>query len=76
MRIHLGGHLAFYHQQKQGWMEYSLLAPVLLCQIIEEIGIPPGEVAMYIVNGEVVDRESAVVEDQDTIHLYPHIDGG
>jgi sulfur carrier protein ThiS len=76
VRIHLGGHLAYYHRQKQSWLEYALPAPVLLCQIIEEIGVPPGEVALFIVNGEIVDLGSAIVQDEDTIHLYPPIDGG
>ncbi len=76
MHIHLGGHLAYFHGRKLSWVEYPLPAPVLLCQVIEEIGVPPGEVALFVVNGEAVDLENAIVQDEDTVHLYPPIDGG
>ncbi len=76
MRIHLGGHLAYFHPQKQSWLEVPLPAPVLLCQIVAELGIPAGEVALFIVNGEIVDRDNAIVEDGDIVALYPPIDGG
>ena len=76
MRIHLGGHLAYYHSQKQSWLDYRLPAPALLSRIIAEIGVPAGEVALFVINGEIADPDTALVEDGDILQLYPPIDGG
>ena len=76
MRVHLGGHLAYYHSQKQSWFEHRLAGEAPLSQVLKQLGIPAGEIALAIVNNEVVDLETAVVNDRDTVHFYSPMDGG
>ena len=76
MRLHLGGHLDWYDAQKRAWLEIDLPAPIPLVALLEQIGAPPGDVAIASVNGRLVRLESAVVSDGDTVALYPAIGGG
>ena len=76
MRVHLAGYLAYYHDQKQSWFEHRLTAPVPLAQVLEQLGIPAGEVMLSVVNDNAVDLNSAVVNDSDTVQFYPPTDGG
>lgn len=76
IRIHLGGHLAFYHPQKQSWLDHELQHSVPLCQVIEQLGIPTAEIAFSIVNDKMADLENTVVNENDTVQFYPPIDVG
>jgi sulfur carrier protein ThiS len=76
VHVHLGGHLAFYHRQKQSWFDYELLTSVPLCQVVEQLGIPPAEIAFSIVNDKMADLEKTIVDNNDTVQFYPPIDGG
>jgi molybdopterin converting factor small subunit len=76
MRIHFGGHLAFYHPQKQNWLDYDLLGPVSLCQVVELLGLPPAEIAFAVVNNNIADLETTIVNNNDTVQFYPPMDGG
>jgi sulfur carrier protein ThiS len=76
MRVHLGGHLAYYHSQKQSWFEHNLAGAAPLSEVLKQLGIPAAEIALAIVNNELVDIETAVVSDQDTVQFYAPNDGG
>jgi hypothetical protein len=76
LRVHLAGHLAYYHGQKQSWFEHRLAAPVPLAQVLEQLGVPAGEVMLSVVNDDAVDLHNAVVNDSDTVQFYPATDGG
>ena len=76
MHIHLGGHLAFYHRQTQSWFEYQLIVAAPLTQVLDQLGVPTGEIMLTVVNNEVVDLKTSVVNDQDTVQLYPPSNGG
>jgi sulfur carrier protein ThiS len=76
MRLHLGGHLNWYDTSKRSWLELDLQAPVRLSGLLEEYGIPAAEVALYVVNGELVELEEALVSNTDRVELYPPVGGG
>jgi len=76
MRIYLGGHLSFYHPQKEQWLEFDITAPVLLTSILEEAGIPAGEVQLVTLNDEIVDLYKTVISTQDKVKLFSAVGGG
>jgi sulfur carrier protein ThiS len=76
MRIYLGGHLSFYHPQKQQWLEVDITEPVLLTTILEDVGIPAGEVHLITVNDEIVELRNAIVSVQDNVKLFSAVGGG
>jgi sulfur carrier protein ThiS len=76
MRIFLGGHLTFYHPQKEKWLEIVIQAPTALSEILEEAGIPLGEVHLVVLNDEHIELEKAVVSDQDEVQIYSPVGGG
>ncbi len=76
MRLHLGGHLSWYDQQKRSWLELSLSEPVALIELVRQLELPVGEIAISAVNGQVVSLEEARVSDGDRVELYPPIGGG
>jgi sulfur carrier protein ThiS len=57
-------------------MEVELAQPTLLLQVLAELGIPPGEVYLAVINGELVDLQKAVISEQDEVKLYPAVNGG
>jgi sulfur carrier protein ThiS len=76
MRIYLGGHLNFYHPQKDNWLEVELEQPTPLRVILDGSGIPLGEVYLVVVNGELVDLQEAIVSEQSEVKLFPAVGGG
>ena len=43
MRLHLGGHLDWYDPQKRAWLDLHLDTPLLLTDLLQQLGIPAGE---------------------------------
>ncbi len=76
MRLHLGGHLNWYDPRKRAWLEVPLAAPVLLSALLQQLHVPPGEVAIVVINGRLAQLEAVMVEDGDRVELYPAIGGG
>lgn len=76
MRIYLGGHLKFYHPQKDNWLEVELEQLTPLRVILDDSGIPLGEVDLVVINGELVDLQEAIVSEQDEVKLFPAVGGG
>ena len=76
MRIHLGGHLNFYHPQKDKWLEVELEQPTPLRIILDGSGIPLGEVYLVVVDGELVNLQEAIVSEQSEVKLFPAVGGG
>lgn len=76
MRIYLGGHLNFYHPQKDNWLEVELEQPTSLRVVLDSSGIPLGEMHLVAVNGELVDLQEAIVSEQDEVKLFPAVGGG
>ena len=76
MRIYLGGHLNFYHPQKENWLDVELDQPRLLRDVLESSGIPLGEVHMTVVNGEIVEVQDVLVSSQDEVKIFSAVGGG
>ena len=76
MRIYLGGHLNFYHPQKDKWLDVELGQPTPLRVILDGSGIPISEVYLVVVNGELVDLHEAIVTEQSEVKLFPAVGGG
>ena len=76
MRLHLGGHLNWYDPHKRPWLTIPLVEPIALVDLLERLQVPPGEVALTVVNGRVISLEGAYVSDGDQAELYPPMGGG
>jgi len=76
MRIYLGGHLNFYHPQKENWLVVDLAQPTPLRDILEDANIPLGEVYLVVVNGETADLQEAIISEQDEVKLFSPVGGG
>lgn len=76
MKIILGGFFPKYLKGAPRLLDLSLAEPIHLAQLLEKLGIPPAEVHMVVVNGELVEAGSAVLNPDDEVRLYPPADGG
>jgi hypothetical protein len=87
VRIHLGGHLNWYHPAKRAWLELDprvvplaggdcrsdLVTPAAVAQYL---GLPFGEIALVAVNGRLVDPAIVWLTPGDRVEFYPPIGGG
>ena len=76
MRLHLGGHLSWYDPQKRSWLELYLSEPIPLVELVRQLGLPEGEIAVVAVNRRAISLEEAIVSDGDRVELYPPLGGG
>ncbi len=82
MKIYLGAHLNFYHPKKEKVLDVDLRQPTFLVDILEDVGIPLGEVQMLVINNKIVIYDEiaelldAVIAPQDQIKLFPAVGGG
>ena len=76
MKVHLGGHLAFYDPEKRSRFEVHLEAETALLDLVRELGIPEAEIAIAAVNRTVVSLAEARVGDADRLDLYSAMGGG
>jgi len=76
MKLHAGGHLTFYFPEHKHMLEISLGKPTPLREILAQLGIPLPEVALTALNGELVEAESVIVNDNDQIRIFPAVNGG
>jgi len=76
MRLHLAGHLAWYEPQKRSRVEISAPRSNLLIDLLRDLGIPLGEIAIAVVNGTAVEPQTARVSDTDRVDLFPPVGGG
>ena len=53
-----------------------LAEPRPLKDVLAELGIPLGEIAVTVLNGVAVDLESASASDGDHVELFPPVGGG
>ena len=76
MRIYLGGYLDFYHPQRQHWLDVEIIAPKPLLELLSQLGIPAGDVHLVVINEQVQDLETAIVNAADEVKLYSAVGGG
>jgi molybdopterin converting factor small subunit len=76
MKLLLGGHLSFYLPGFPRQLEVQLEVPNRLSGVLENLGIPNGEIYLVVVNGEYVEPHSTLVAQDDEVKIYPPMDGG
>jgi sulfur carrier protein ThiS len=76
MRLYAGGLLDFYLPDHRNRVVVELKEPARLNDILTRLGIPPAEVELVVVNGELVELDETIVSDQDEVKLYPPVNGG
>ncbi len=76
MQLRLGGHLSWYDPQKRARLEIPLTAAVPLTVLLQQLEIPPAEIALVTVNRKMVALEDAQVSDRDQVELFPPVGGG
>lgn len=76
MRLYLGGYLDFYNPRPGNWLEIELDQPAKLSEVLAELGIPLGDVQLFVLNGELVEIGEMVVSEQDEVKLFPAVGGG
>ncbi len=76
MYLYLGGHLSWYDPQKRSRLEISLAQPVMLLSLLQQLNVPPAEIAIATVNRVAVMLEDAQVSDNDSVELFPPVGGG
>lgn len=76
MKLHLGGSLAWYDEQKRSKLEFHLDESISINALLMQLSIPRGEVAIISINGELFEGDDILIRDTDTILLYPPISGG
>jgi sulfur carrier protein ThiS len=76
MKLYLGGFYRHYRPQDGNWLEVSLPAPQPLRDVLTGLGIPPGEIALVVINHTAVELDAAIVSDEDEVRLYPPVGGG
>ncbi len=76
MRVHLGGHLDWYDPQKRAWLDVPVTGTITLLALAERLGLPPGEIAIAVVNRRAVELETGRAGDADTVEFFTAIGGG
>jgi sulfur carrier protein ThiS len=76
VRIHLGGHLAWYVPGKRSWVAFQTAEPIALIDLLRQLGVPEAEVAVATVNRRAVELETARATDADTVEFFPPVGGG
>lgn len=76
MHLHLAGHLAWYDSRKRAHLEIAAPQSALLIDLLRDLGVPIAEIAIAVVNGKVVDLQTARVSNSDRVELFPPVGGG
>lgn len=76
MKVHLSGHLSWYHPQKSAWFEMQPTPHTRPVDLLEQLGVPLAEVAVILVNGKPVDTAGQFLNDGDTVEVFPPVSGG
>ena len=76
MKLYIGSYFAFFTSNRNHWVEIALQQPSRLIDILSKLGIPPGEVHLVVLNNELLESTDTLVSDEDTVRLYPAINGG
>jgi len=76
MRLSVGGYLGFYLPGFKRGLELELPQPTPLLEILANLGIPPAEVHLAVVNGQNEIPGEALISDSDEVKLFSAVDGG
>ncbi len=79
MRLHLGGHLAWYDPERRSWLDVAVSQPTSVRALAAQLHLPVAEIAIVALNGKPVpppDVWDLQVSDGDRLELYPPMGGG
>jgi molybdopterin converting factor small subunit len=76
MKLQLGGSLAWYDAHKRSNLQIRLEQGILLTALLQQLSIPRPEIAIISINGNMFVGDDILVNDSDTIALYPPMGGG
>ncbi len=76
MKLYLGNYFTFFTRDRSHWMEMELPHPTRLTDILTELGIPAAEVYLVVINDQILESTDAFVTNEDTVRLYPPVNGG
>ncbi len=76
MRVHLSGHLNWYHPQKSSWFEMEAPPQTRPADLLERLGVPQAEVAVIVVNGKLTEINGEFLGNEDVVEIFPPIAGG
>ncbi len=76
MKLRLGGQFAFYLPGHPAEVEVDLLETERLVDVLARLGIPPAEIHLAAVNGELVELTTCQVSQSDVVSIFPPIGGG
>ncbi len=77
LQLYLGGHLSWYDSQKRKRIDVRLTKPTLLTNVLSDLHVPIGEIAVGVVNGNSVFAfDGVTVTDADKVELFPPVGGG
>ena len=76
MKLYLGSYFAFFTSGRDHWVKIELRQPSRLTEVLSDLGIPAGEVHLVVLNDEVLEFTDTLVTDEDTVRLYPAVNGG
>lgn len=68
--------LLFFTRHKQACLQVEMEEPAHLKDVLERLGIPPGEVHLVVVNGQATESQDVWVTSRDTVKLFPPFGGG
>lgn len=75
LRLYLGGHLNYYDAEQRARQQITLARPVMLRDLLAQLGVPPGEIAFVVINGEQASLD-ALITPGDGVELFPPMGGG
>jgi sulfur carrier protein ThiS len=76
MKLFLGGQFSLYIPGHPPSVDVDLAEPARLSEILSGLGIPVADIHLVVVNGQLVEMEEAVVNDQDIVKIFPPVGGG
>lgn len=75
-RVHLAGHLAFYHAGESAWFDVDAAPDTRPADLLRRLGVPAAEVAVVLVNGRLSAPDGDFLAPGDQVEFYPPAAGG
>jgi sulfur carrier protein ThiS len=74
LRLH--GHLVRYGGEKMGAFPVPIGSAETLAELIRRFKIPPAEISMVVVNGQVTSRMDIPLHPDDEVKIFGLVGGG
>mgnify|MGYP000951264245 CR=1 FL=1 len=75
-RVHLAGHLAFYHAGGEAWFTVEAALETRPADLLRRLGVPGAEVAVILVNGRLSAPDGDFLAPGDQVEFFPPGAGG